>query len=169
MEPLLGEATLAAFEQSAERPLAFIGRWLLQPSEQVPGNFDSTRWEHFKANITNDLAVAVASMLDVPEAEGRFEETEPLMRDAFEGRLEVLGAQHPQTLDSMYGLGLVLKELGRLVEAIPLMREDLESWWKVKGATKEETLHWASDMAMLLEEGGRAEEATRLRSEYGVC
>ena len=55
MERALGEAALAAFESCAERPLDFMGRWLLQPSEPAPANFDLELWEHFKAMIKDGV------------------------------------------------------------------------------------------------------------------
>ena len=91
---------------------------------------------------------------------------------ALEGRREVLGPRHPETLNSIYNLAALLKEMGRVEEAItptlPLFREELEGCREVNGATHKETLISARNLAKLLDESGRAEEAARLRSEYGV-
>ena len=78
----------------------------------------------------------------------------------------MLGPRHPSTLNSIYNLASLLKEMGRVEEAIPLFREELEGKRKVNGKKDGDTLEAAYYLAKVLDESGRTEEAARLRSEY---
>ncbi len=56
----------------------------------------------------------------------KFDEAEPLIREALEGRRETLGTRHADTLHSLVALGITLKVRRKLDEAESLLREALE-------------------------------------------
>jgi uncharacterized protein involved in exopolysaccharide biosynthesis len=60
------------------------------------------------------------------KATGNFREAETLLKDAAQGRKEVLGPHHPETLSIMNSLAMVLQSLERLDEAEAYFRETLE-------------------------------------------
>ena len=49
------------------------------------------------------------------------------MRVALEAQRETLGDRHPDTLGSIYNLGMLLAKQGKYDEAEPLLRESLEA------------------------------------------
>src|SRR5262249_44835987 len=52
--------------------------------------------------------------------EGKFEEAEPLIREAWAGRQRLLGATHRDTIDSLQGCQIIMELQGRLTEAAQL-------------------------------------------------
>jgi len=60
------------------------------------------------------------------EAQGHLKDAEPLFREVLQGRRQVLGDQHPDTLASINNLATLLQASGRLEEAEPLYREAIE-------------------------------------------
>ena len=64
----------------------------------------------------NELAVLL-------QAQGKLKEAEPLMREALEGRREVLGPRHPHTLGSAKGLAVILQQSGQHGEVSRLRSE----------------------------------------------
>ena len=93
---------------------------------------------------------------------------EALFREALEGRRETLGDRHPHTLDSIYGLGMLLQTQGRLGDAIPLFREELQGCAARYGKGHEETRGSARNLVEVLTEAGRQREADEIAATYGV-
>ena len=60
------------------------------------------------------------------QAKGKYDEAEPLYREALEGRRETLGNRHQNTVASLSNLASLLREKGDLTAAEPLSREALE-------------------------------------------
>ena len=57
------------------------------------------------------------------QAQGKYDEAEPLFREALEMNRETLGNRHPSTFTSICNLGLLLQAKGDLTAAEPLLRE----------------------------------------------
>ena len=53
----------------------------------------------------------------VLQGQGKYEEAEVMRRRALKGRENVLGPEHPNTLNSVNNLGMVLKTQGKYEEA----------------------------------------------------
>jgi len=64
----------------------------------------------------------------------------PLHHEALQGRREVLGIKHPDTLTSMYNLADLLEAQGDLTGAMPLYHEALQGRREVLGDTHPDTL-----------------------------
>ena len=65
-------------------------------------------------------------------------------------RRETLGDRHPNTLNSVNNLGLLLKAKGDLATAEPLQREALEVRRKTLGDRHPDTLSSIQSLAILL-------------------
>ena len=59
-------------------------------------------------------------------AQGKYDEAEPLFREALEMSRETLGSKHQNTLAAINNLGALLKAKGDLAAAEPLYGEALE-------------------------------------------
>jgi len=94
----------------------------------------------------------------------RLAEAEEQCRAVLEGRRSVLGQQHKDTLDSMFHLSIILKELGggREAEAEQLCREALEGQSQLFGPGSKESSKSGSLLALLLERRGDLEGAEAL-------
>ena len=68
------------------------------------------------------------------QAQGKFDEAEPLYRELLEMSRETLGDRHPDTLECMNNLGLLLRDKGDFTAAEPLLREALEVLRETLGA-----------------------------------
>ena len=77
------------------------------------------------------------------------------MREALTGRREVLGDKHPETLESVARLALLLQDQAKLDEAEPLLREAMNGRRDVLGAMHRDTLATFHQMAMLLKDQGK--------------
>lgn len=60
------------------------------------------------------------------DAQGKYAQAESYYRKSYEGRREVRGPSHPETLTSLYNLGCMLKQLKRIEEARDSFTEVLE-------------------------------------------
>jgi tetratricopeptide (TPR) repeat protein len=84
------------------------------------------------------------------QQQGKLPEAEQLLRRAFEGREQLFGARHLDTLGSAHNLGLVLRGQGRLAEAELLVRHALEGREQLLGASHEHTLESVSKLGTVL-------------------
>ena len=55
--------------------------------------------------------------------QGRLSDAERLLRDVLKARRRLLGADHPEYLNAMLGLGVILNDTGHLDEAEATLRE----------------------------------------------
>ena len=76
--------------------------------------------ERTKGKATSSTLGTLASEL---QALGKYDEAEPLCREALEVRRKTLGSRAPDTLASINNLGMLLKAKGDLAAAEPLFRE----------------------------------------------
>jgi len=98
----------------------------------------------------------------VLQAKGRYEEAEKIGRRVLEGRENVFGPDHIDTLASVNNLALVLGRLGRHNEAERLNRRALESRQKILGPRNIDTLASLSNLSLSLLDLGRYDEAESL-------
>jgi CHAT domain-containing protein/Tfp pilus assembly protein PilF len=89
----------------------------------------------------------------------------PLFREALQTRREVLGARHPDTLDSLNNLASLYYYQGRYGEAEPLYREVLQARREVLEPRHPQTLLSLGNLAALYEAQGRYGEAEPLHGE----
>ena len=73
-----------------------------------------------------ETLAAVRNLALLLEAQGKFDEAEPLFRRALDGLEQQLGADHQETLASVTNLALLLQAQGKFDEAEPLLRRALE-------------------------------------------
>ena len=74
-------------------------------------------------------------------------------------RREVLGDDHPDTLTSIAGMGLLLRAQGKTAEAEPYYREALDGRRRVLGDAHPQTLSSLHNMGALLQAQGKLKEA----------
>jgi tetratricopeptide (TPR) repeat protein len=84
------------------------------------------------------------------------------MRRAWELKVELYGADHPSTLNSVNNLAELLAQQGRDAEAEPLHRRALEGRTRGLGARHVQTLHSMERLASTLANRERFGEAERL-------
>lgn len=111
-----------------------------------------------RSRIEHELAIL---RLD----QGRFEEASELFALAYQERLEHLGADHPDTLESRETLGLALEQLGRHEEAYGHISGVIEARERVLGPAHPETLVAKNDLVPILLTMQRNEEALELIRE----
>lgn len=98
----------------------------------------------------------------VLQARGRYEEAEKIDRRVLEGRENVLGPDHIDTLATAGNLALVLGQLGKHNEAERLNRRALEGRQKTLGPKNIDTLASLSNLSLVLRDLGRYDEAESL-------
>jgi tetratricopeptide (TPR) repeat protein len=93
---------------------------------------------------------------------GEYLTAEPHMQRARGLRRRVLGAEHPETLRSMYNLAILYHLEGRYDEAESLHLQTLELRKRVLGEEHPETLWSMNDLGLVYQNQGRYEEAEPL-------
>jgi serine/threonine protein kinase/tetratricopeptide (TPR) repeat protein len=88
-----------------------------------------------------------------------YDKAVPLQERALAERRRVLGQEHPDTLDSISQMGLLLQGLGKVDEAEPYYREALEKRRRVLGGEHPDTLKSISTMDFLFQAQGKLAEA----------
>ena len=86
---------------------------------------------------------------------------EPLLKDAE----RLLGADHPDTLNSRDNLADAYREAGRATEAIPLHEQTLAARQRLLGPDHPHTLTSRDNLALAYREAGRATEAIPLHEQ----
>jgi tetratricopeptide (TPR) repeat protein len=143
--------------QPADRALDLIDRTLLQPAAEAA--------EDGLGEQPVLLAAMRQTLADRYQQYGRFEKALALQELVLAGRREALGADHPDTLTSLSGTGVLLRFLGRLQEAEPYFRDALERRRRVLGPTHPDTLESMNLVANLLGSQGHFIEAETLYRE----
>ena len=90
---------------------------------------------------------------------GLYDAAMPLQQSALATRRRVLGEAHPDTLQSISGMGELLQSQGRLVEAEPFLREALIRRRRVLGEEDPNTIRSIADMGEQLEQEDKLSEA----------
>ena len=85
------------------------------------------------------------------QAQGKYDEAEPLYRETLEVERETLGDRHPHTLISINNLGGLLQSKGDLAAAEPLCREALEAQRETLGNRHPSTLTSRNRLGALLQ------------------
>ncbi len=114
-----------------------------------------------EAADTDRLGV-LSDLAGVYQEEGRFEDAEPLAREALDGFRRAQGENHADTLTAKNNLAFLLHSLGRLDDAETLYRETLDRQRELLGEENRGTLSSKGNLAQLLMDEGRLEEAAPL-------
>jgi len=93
--------------------------------------------------------------------QGKLGEAEALFREDLAGSRRVLGNDHPDTLASVYNMGLLLQGLGQLGEAEALLREAADTCRRVLGPEHPRAQGAAAVLAALLRARGKPAAAAR--------
>ena len=94
------------------------------------------------------------SLANEMQAQGKFDEAEPLFREALVMDRETLGDRHPSTLISINNLGHLFDAKGDLAAAEPLYREALEGLRETLGNRHPNTLSSINNLGALLDDKG---------------
>ncbi|MAG64035.1 hypothetical protein CMO84_11000 [Candidatus Woesearchaeota archaeon] len=84
-------------------------------------------------------------------SQGKYDEAEPLYREALEAKHRTLGDEHPSTLISIGNLGNLLQAQGKYDEAESLFREALAGFRRKLGDEHPHTLKTREALEALLE------------------
>lgn len=108
------------------------------------------------------LAARVAGFLHV---DGCYEDSAKLSVSTIKVRKEVLGPEHPETLQSMHNLASTYRRLARSEEALTLFLESLNISKRVLGSEHAETLHILNGLAWTYTDLAQYEEASRIHQD----
>ena len=86
------------------------------------------------------LGFTLKTLASELQAQGKYDEAEPLCREALELDRQTLGSRHEYTLTSINNLGNLLRDKGDLTAAEPLSREALEASRETLGDRHPDTL-----------------------------
>ncbi|MEM9098492.1 MAG: tetratricopeptide repeat protein [Pseudomonadota bacterium] len=109
-----------------------------------------------------ETATALNNLAESYRTLGRFEEAEPLFRQALEIDNATIGEGHPDYARDLNNLALLLKDMDRFEEAEPLFREALETGKATLGEGHPAYAIRLNNLANLLRDMGRFEEAEPL-------
>jgi tetratricopeptide (TPR) repeat protein len=119
-----------------------------------------------QANAQGDGSEALARLLNQTasylQAQGRYDEAEPLYRQALELRRELLGERHPDVATSLNNLAGLYRAQGRYDEAEPLYRQALELSRELLGERHPDVATSLNNLAYLYQSQGRYDEAEPL-------
>ena len=120
-----------------------------------------------QAERTNghDTSSTLDALAQELQAQGLFEEAEPLYREALEMDRAMLGSLHPDTLVAINNLAQDLQDQGKYDEAEPLRREALEGRRGTLGSRHPFTLAAISNLGQLLQALGDLASAEPLHRE----
>ena len=90
---------------------------------------------------------------------GKYDIAKEMDISALQARETILGLEHPDTLNSINSLGLVLMSQGKYEEAEAMHRRDLEGSEKTLGPEHPYTLISVSSLGLVLESQGKYKEA----------
>lgn len=118
-----------------------------------------------KGDDRAQLATAMNAHATTLHATGRYDQAEPLFREALQITRDTLGARHPTTANRLNNLAALLNATGRYDEAEPLYREALEITRDALGPNHPTTATNLNNLAELLRATGRYDEAEPLYRE----
>jgi len=101
----------------------------------------------------------------VLEAQGRLDEAHRLLLETLGLRRRVLGAEHPDTLWSMYILGRVLKLQGRLEESREILAQTIQARGRSLGPEHHHTLQAMGELLEVVVQQNRLEDVRELREK----
>ena len=97
--------------------------------------------------------------------QGKYDEAEPLYREALQAQRETLGERHPNTLTSIGNLGMLLQRQYKYDEAEPLLRKALQACRETLGDRHPNTLTMINNLGVLLKAQSKYDEAEPLLRE----
>ncbi|XRB16584.1 EF-hand domain-containing protein [Pseudoscourfieldia marina] len=130
--------------------------WVVESAVSALGTLDK------KTRATSELLMDVAELL---RQQGKYDDAEPLHREALDGRRRELGDAHPDTLMSINNLALLLDDQGKYADAESLYREALDGSRRDLGDADPRTLVFISNLATLLTQQGKYDDAEPLHRE----
>jgi len=176
---LLGEA-LAFAERAFRNRETHLGEFHLATIEAIvlwadllvkTGQYDiAEQWAREAIARTSNgntdgltlLFVANAVVADALQKRGKFLEAEELLRNNLIGRSELLGKDHPDTLQSMTQLATIFWHQNRLGEAERLHREVLKKRTELFGEDHPDTVSTLNGLAVVVSESGQLTEGIKL-------
>ncbi len=93
---------------------------------------------------------------------GLFDQAEPLLEQALESRLELLGAGHVETADSQLHLAYLLWQQGRFDDAVPLYEQSLETLRNLHGPDHPDLAESLNGLGIIYWNQGRYDDAEPL-------
>ena len=105
-----------------------------------------------KADLLSTISVTYMAI-------GQYSKAMPHLAESLETRRRVLGDEHPDTLNSIRNMGVILADQGKYDEALPYYAEALETSRRVLGDEHPGTLHSISTMGVILADQGKYDEA----------
>ena len=96
---------------------------------------------------------------------GKYKEAEVMHQQALQLKEQVLGAEHPSTLNSINDLAAVLDQQGKYAEAEAMHRQALQLREQVLGAEHPSTLNNMNDLATILRKQGKYAEAEAMHRQ----
>ena len=112
-----------------------------------------------------DLSFTLDTLAKELQAQGKFNEAEPLWCEALEVKRVTLGSRHQNTLACINNLGLLLSAKGDLAAAEPLLREAVDGGREILGNRHPTTLCSINNLGMVLDEKGDLAAAEPLYRE----
>jgi len=122
-------------------------------------------WEAELGPAAEDTLKAVNNLGQARMLPRRLDDAERLYQRALQGRLNLLGEEHPATLASMNNYADLMRQTDRLDEAEVWMRRALDGQKELLGQTHTDTLISMVNLGALLIQQGRAEDALALHRE----
>jgi len=130
--------------------------WVVESAKRALDTLDSEK------RATSLLLMDVANLLF---KQAKYTDAEPLYREALEGLRRELGDAHPDTLNSINNLAVLLNNLGKYAEAEALHREALDVRRRELGDAHPKTLGSIGNLANLLDDQGKYADAEPLFRE----
>jgi CHAT domain-containing protein/tetratricopeptide (TPR) repeat protein len=109
-----------------------------------------------------DFTQSLNNLAALLDSTGRYDEAEPLFRQALEVRRAALGEGHPDFATSLNNLAFLLQATGRYDEAEPLFRRALEVRRAALGEDHPDFAQSLNNLAFLLQATGRYDEVEPL-------
>lgn len=106
-----------------------------------------------------DLALLRNTLSSVLIQEGRFEEVLTMLREAESEMVAVLGADHPNLLQTRANISWSLRSLGRIDEATELCRRSLATARETFGPTHDTVANLSLNLGTMLFDAGKPAEA----------
>jgi len=111
------------------------------------------------------MANSLAAVLWQQGDDQLYREAELVQRDAIDREKRVLGPEHPDTLNGMMNLGVIMRRMGRYAEAEKIYRETLEVHSRVLGPEHPDTLVIRDSLAVAIAKQKRYQEAEGIDEE----
>ncbi|KAF2820930.1 TPR-like protein [Ophiobolus disseminans] len=136
---------------------------------QIRKLVESHKGQSSNSDDGTEILKALDLLGQVLDCQGLYVKAERLFRRAIQGRKDVLGPEHPDTLMSMSNLASVLDSQGKYEEAEAMNRQTLALYQTVLGPEHPDTLTSISNLARVLHSQGKYEEAEAMNRQELEC